>query len=595
MEIRETRSIMNKLITLVFVLLVGVGSAVADEIVLLPLAEVANASRLDANAADGKGGWLDLGSNDLRVLPHGKGGYGGVPFEVAPCADETAKSCLVLGRTGEETVTLKTSARKGGCLYLLHAVAGGLSPDRHEAVAQVRFVYADGSKTDRNVRTGRDVADWTDSHAYANAARAWTAYNGHTQVSLFVSAFSLDDGKTLSSIRFKATGKCPWMILAATTGERIRVEGVRSSLDITDRFSAPPARTKRLGRGAVGRRPKNVILLIGDGMGPNCLRYASLYQHGRESALQAQQMPVAGLCTTRSADSAVTDSAAAATALATGTKTSNGVLGLGIASKDERKHPRMLVSTAEKAHAAGLAVALLTNERITGATPGAFYAHVEGRGSSDRIAVQAAASGYELFVGSYGGRRAFLPETKGGGRKDGRDILAEMERNGYVCVTSQQAFVAAPASAKVIGFFLEESQPEASEAAALRTALKRVGDAPKGFFMMSEVATTDHGNHGNKPALSVKGALQVDWAVAAALDFAEARGDTLVLVTADHETGGISAIRSPDGEKTTVHYSSSSHTALPVALYAYGPGAECFEGLIDNTDVAKTIQRLLGL
>ena len=582
----------------VWAVLVGLGlcgAAVADAFLPLSLEKVANASRQDERAADDKGGWLDLGSNDLRVLPAGRANYAGVPFEVPPCADENAQVCLVLGRGQAKKASLDIGGRCGERLYLLHAVAGGLAPEMRDWIGTVKVKYEDGSKVERHVRMGRDVGDWTCGRAFDNAARAWTAYNNHTQVSLFVSSVVLDLRKPVVKISFEATGKCPWMVLAATLGTEINLKGLRSKLDLAEKFQAPPPRAKRLVRGPAGARPKNVILLIGDGMGPGAVRFTSLYQHGRNGALQMQQMPVAGLCLTQSADRDVTDSAAAGTAFATGTKTSNGVLGLGIASKAERKNPRQLVSTAEKAHRAGLAVALLTNDKLTGATPAAFYAHVAGRGDTAQVAEQAATSGFEVLVGSSGSRRGFFPVAKGGDRKDGLDVIEAMAKGGYVCVTSQQAFAAAPAGSKIVGFFLDEPQSEASVAAALKTALARVGDSPKGFFMMCESALPDHGNHGNNPAKTVKGTLQVDWAAAAALDFAEARGDTLVIVTADHETGGVSAVRSPDGGKATIHYSATSHTGLPVALFAYGPGAECFEGLIDNTDIAKILQRLLGL
>ena len=568
----------------------------ADAFTPLSLAGAANASRMDETAADGKGGWLDLGANDLRVLPAGRKTYAGVPFDVAACADENARTCLVMGRAGEEKIALTAPAGiRGGRIYLLHAIAGGPAPEKKEKIAILKLKYADGSARECSVRAGRDVGDWTTGKGFDNAARGWTAYNNNTQVSLFVSGFDLDPKKELKEVKFKASGACPWMVVAATAGGRTGVKGIGAKWALEGSFRAPPSRTKRLARFPKGARPKNVILLIGDGMGPGTIRMASLYQHGRDGALQMQQMPVAGLCTTKSADNAVTDSAASGTAFATGTKTSNGVLGLGVASKGERQSPRMLVSVAQLAHADGRAVALMTNDRITGATPGAFYAHVLGRGEAARVAEQAAQSGYEVLVGSAASGRHFRPKEQDGDRKDGRDVVAEMVQAGYVCVTSQQDFAAAPRDRKALGFFLEEAQDEVSLEAALKTALARVGDAPKGFFMMCESALTDHGNHGNRPSYSVRGALQVDWATAAALDFAEKRGDTLVIVTADHETGAVSVVRSPESGRVTVFYGATSHTGAPVEIHAYGPGAECFEGLIDNTDIAKTLKRLLGL
>ena len=578
---------MKKLFACVVAAAVGFGSW-AGTSVPLSLSDVANASRLDDEAADGKGGWLDLGSNDLRVLPSGTNDYAGVAFDVPSCPDAETRTCIVLGRHGKETVELKVPPGiSGGRFFLLHACADAKAPERKAVVGTLRFCYANGPTKEFRVRTGRDIGDWTSGRSFKNAVRAWTAYNGVTQASLFLSAFDLAPRHSLRSVVFTASGECPWMVVAATAGRDLRVKGLESKSGLSGTFRAPSPRTRPLRRFPVGARPRNAILIIGDGMGPNTVRLASLYQYGRENALQIQQMPVAGLCTTTPLNASVTDSAAAATAFATGTKTSLGVLGLGVANDEERKNPRPLVSVAALMHAHGGAVALLTNDPITGATPAAFYAHVTGRGAAERIAEQAAESGYDVLVGARSGLRAF--------RRDGRDVLAEMERNGYVAVTSQVDFAAVPCGKKTIGFFLEEMQDEESLAAAVRTALARVGDAPKGFFMMAETATTDHGNHGNNPSKSVLGALHAEWAASVALDFAEKRGDTLVIVTADHETGGLSVACSPDGGRVSFHYAETKHTHLPVAVFAYGPGAEKFEGLIDNTNVGRSLKELLGL
>ena len=429
----------------------------------VPLTDVANASRLDDEAADGKGGWLDLGSNDLRVLPSGTNDHAGVTFDVPSCPDAEAHTCIVLGCHGKESVELKVpSGISDGRFFLLHACADAKAPERKAVVGTVRFNYANGSSKEFRVRTGRDIGDWTSGRSFKNAVRAWTAYNGVTQVSLFLSAFDLAPRQSLTSVVFTASGECPWMVVAATAGRGLKVKGLESKGELGGTFRAPSARTRPLRRFPVGARPRNAILIIGDGMGPNTVRLASLYQYGRENALQIQQMPIAGLCTTTPLNAPVTDSAAAATAFATGTKTSLGVLGLGVANDEERKNPRPLVSVAALMHAHGGAVALLTNDPITGATPAAFYAHVTGRGAADRISEQAAESGYDVLVGARSGLKAFRPESNGGNRKDGRDVLAEMERNGYVAVTSQVDFAAVPCGKKTIGFFLEEMQDEES-------------------------------------------------------------------------------------------------------------------------------------
>lgn len=571
---------------------VGVSAAACRPI---PLDAVANASRIDAVAADGRGGWLDLGSDDLSSLPSGPGEFAGVTFDVAPCADENAKSCLILGRSGVESVELPVAAGiRGGRLYLLHALANARSPESLAPVAAVRLVYADGGCHESELCVGRDAGEWTSARSFDNAVCGWSEYNGHTQVSLFVSGFELDPSRELKSVVFKSKGVCAWMVVAASTGRDVVVKGLRLQTELSGTFSAPPPPASELRRFPVGARPKNVILVIGDGMGSGSIRMASLYRHGREGALFMQQLPVAGLCLTRSADSAVTDSAAAGTALATGSKTSRGVVGLGIVNGEERKHPRKLVSVAEEAHARGQAVAIMTNDRLTGATPAAFYAHVSGRGQETQIAEEAAGCGFEVLIGCRTSAPWFRLEAAGGRRSDGRDLVAGMEGAGYCCVTSLAELVAAPRSKKVIGFGLDETMGELSLAEAAKAVLSRIGDSPKGFFMMCESATPDHSNHRNNPSGSVLGVMQVDWTVAAAIEFAERRGDTLVVVTADHETGGLSAVRSHSGGKLTLAYTATDHTGMPVEVYAYGPGAERFEGLIDNTDLGLTLKEFMA-
>lgn len=546
----------------------------------LPLGAAANSSRLDKEAADGKGGWLDLGGNDLHVLPAGKVDCCGVPFEIPADQGETDKTCIVLGRKGGETKAYLDFQNPQGCpcLYLLHATADS-AKSKHVKIGIVRFRYADGTIVQKSVRTQRDVLDWTLGRSLPNAARAWTKYNDNMQVSLFASKFPIDPAKKLVNVKFEALGECPWMIVAAAAGPDRTLKGIVAPMTLTKTFKAPPPLEKPLPPTPAGEKPRNVILIIGDGMGEGSMDFTSQYCHGRPNALRMQQLPVAGHCKTVSVEGKTTDSAAAATALATGSKTMNGMVGMLARSNEERTTATALVPFSQKAHEKGLAVGLLTNDKLTGATPAGFYGHVRGRGESKQLAEQAATCGYEILIGSGATADVF----KG----------VDMAAHGYSVAKTFDEFKAASKDAKVFGA-INFIGGEEMLGAGVAEAMVRLSANPKGFFLMAECATPDGGNHGNRPDGTVNGTVMADWMAKAALDFAIARGDTLVIITADHETGRVRAVKGAD-DRVQISYSSTNHTEEPVALYAYGPGSELFAGTIDNTDIPKKISALLGL
>ena len=569
--------------------------------VALPLEKAANSSRTDSLAADGKGGWLDLGSNDLSVLPAGEASYAGVSFVVPPGGDETAKNCLVLGRRGAEAVTLGLeSAVEGRRLFLLHAVADAPAPETHREIGRIRLRFEDGSSAVHPVRVGADVSEWTCGRSFENAARAWTEYNNNTQVSLFVSQFELKKSAKLAAVSFEADGACPWMVVAATVSGPAKLQPIRSSIEPTGEYKSPepPPELVRL---PVGQKPKNVILIIGDGMGQGAARLASEYKYGCAGRVYFQRLPLVGLCSTFSANNPVTDSAASATAFATGTKTSNGILGLQVDERHDRANAVRLVSVAARAKAQGRGVAILTSDLLCGATPAAFFAHVISRRNAEKICEQAAECGYDALVGANGTEAWFRPAGKGGKRKDGRDLVAEMAARGYVLAHTAAEIAAAPKASKVLGSLKEfcADEPSRTEEAlgeAVKAVLGRIGDRNEGFFMMAECTETDHANHRNNSSFAVKAVSMVEFATKAAVDFARERGDTLVLVTADHDTGHPLVIRGggPSG-RLCVQWTDTSHTRYAVPIHAYGPGAELFEGVLDNTDIAKNIARLLDL
>ena len=554
----------------------------------LPLSAGANAGFSDAQAEDRQGGWLDLGGNDLRMFAPEKPAFSGVPFAFLKESASPGKTCIVLGGPKRPylpaSATLPVDNRRGAFLYLLHGAAW-CPPAKEQKMTGVLFVdYADGKTSEIHVRFGRDVGDWAKPDSYKNAARVWTAYNGNTQVSLFLSRFALKD-KPVRAVRLEAR-ESAWMVVGATLGDETRLTPLKPDLKLDKHYRAP-ALGVPLPPTAPPAAPKNIILLIGDGMGPGAITLASLYQHKAPGRLVMEQLPVKSLCTTLSANNNVTDSAAAATAIACGHKSSNASIGV---TPDKAA----LTSFSEVAHKQGRAIGIITSDSITGATPAGFYAHVNSRGSYSDVADCAAASAFEILIGNANGKAWFAPKAAGGQRADTRNLLAEMTSAGYAVAEEPEAFAQAPQDKRVLGFMKKGTlDSETCLAQLTETALARLSKNEKGFFLMVECTITDGGGHGNNPELTVRGTLQVDWAVKAAVDFARRQNDTLVLVTADHETGGLtcSVTNSPPG-KLVMNYATTSHTAAPVRLYAYGPSAQLFSGTIDNTDIAKTIARL---
>ncbi len=315
----------------------------------------------------------------------------------------------------------------------------------------------------------------------------------------------------------------------------------------------------------------SAILLIGDGMGPLQIHLA---RKDPGLALGMERMPHSGIVTTRSADRDVTDSAAAGTALATGRKTNNGMVGV---APDGRR----LETILERARAAGKSTGIISTDALHGATPASFAAHVESRGEREKIAAQIAASGADVMLAFWKGW--FVPKSAGGEREDGRDLVAEMSGAGYRVVFTGEELRQAKGD-RIVGLFEDDTGP--SLAQMVSAALARLGKNPKGFFLVVEEARIDWECHDNKLEPAVERVRSLDAAVLTALEFARKDAATLVVVTADHETGGLQ----PDGS-----FATGGHTNTPVRVFAFGPGGERFTGQMDNTDIPKRIAEVLAL
>lgn len=328
------------------------------------------------------------------------------------------------------------------------------------------------------------------------------------------------------------------------------------------------------------KKPKNVIFLIGDGMGVSQVFSGITANQGH---LFLENFRHIGFSKTQSADNYITDSAAGGTALACGVKTYNGAIGV---DADTVKVKSILEEAADK----GLATGLVATAAITHATPASFIAHQPSRNMYENIATDFLNTDIDVFIG--GGNDHF---TK---RKDGRNLVKELEDKGYTYETDINK-IAKVKSGKLAGLTAGVHNGRVAERGdmlpiATSTALNILDNSKKGFFLMIEGSQIDWGGHASSTVYIVEDMLDFDRTIGKALEFAAKDGETLVVVTADHETGGMALT---GGDMSTgmvkADYPTTSHSAVMVPVFAYGPGAEEFMGIMENTDVHDKMKKLL--
>ncbi len=333
------------------------------------------------------------------------------------------------------------------------------------------------------------------------------------------------------------------------------------------------------------KKPKNIIFMVGDGMG---LTQVSAALYSNSNHLNLEQMKTTGLIKTFSSNNLITDSAAGATAFACGCKTFNGAIGV-----DKDKKP--CASILEMAEAQGLATGLVVTSSITHATPAAFIAHVKDRSEMDAIAVDFLKTDVDLLIG--GGMKYFR------NRQDGRDLYGELEQKGYFVTdfTGKKLQELAPSPKRPFVWFSANDQPESCTKG--RDYLPFAGTmAPefldkrsdKGFFLMIEGSQIDFGGHAKNADYTIQETLDFDKTIGAVLEWAEKDGETLVVVTADHETGGMSIQYGSKLNDLDIKFNTDYHTATLVPVFAFGPGAESFGGLYDNTDIFQKMRALFA-
>lgn len=336
---------------------------------------------------------------------------------------------------------------------------------------------------------------------------------------------------------------------------------------------------------------RNVILFIGDGMGIAHVTAARIRYLGAQGRLYMERMPVLGMSDTYTAEELITDSSAAGTALATGFKTKNGCIGM---LPDGRKVKNIVEACQEIGKDTGLVVTC----NITQSTPAAFAAHVPNRWDSTTIAEQMVKSRVNVILGA--GRNYFIPQTKENSRrKDDLDLIQEATKNGYTYITQKDQLKTASGK-YILGLFhdnaltFDSSEPTLAE--MTQNAIERLDQNPKGFFLMVEGSQIDSFSHRHNTDRTLARVKAMDETVKVALDFAMKNKKTLVLVLADHEAGGMIIDGGGlDGTDLDVKWASRFHTVVPVPVFAFGPGAEKFAGLYDNTVIPKRMAALLAI
>ncbi len=333
---------------------------------------------------------------------------------------------------------------------------------------------------------------------------------------------------------------------------------------------------------------KNVILLISDGTGLSQISSAFYF---KESSPNYARFKHIGLIKTSSSREDVTDSAAGATAFACGVKTYNGAIGVS----DDSTAVENLVEIASLKN---INTGMVATSSITHATPASFYAHTLNRGNAEKIASHLAESEIDFFAG--GGLEFFNK------RKDGRNLLHTLnEKQFTIDTTSLNDFSTIKSSEKAAYLLAKDAMPPASEgrgdflSKATELAIQFLSKDNSAFFIMAEGSQIDWGGHENNAPYLVSELIDFDDAVGKALDYAEKEGNTLVIVTSDHETGGFTLAakkkKNEDGEvysdysEIGMTFSTTGHSATLIPVFAYGPGSEEFMGIYENTSIFEKI------
>lgn len=328
--------------------------------------------------------------------------------------------------------------------------------------------------------------------------------------------------------------------------------------------------------------------MIGDGMGVSQIS-AGLYSN--DNRLNLERFPIVGLHKSYSADNLVTDSAAGATAFASGVKTYNGAIGVTADTLP-------VATILELAEAADMPTGLVATSSIVHATPASFYAHARYRKNYEEIAADLLDTDIDIFIG--GGARYF--ERRETDTRNLSEELAEAGRAVTSFIDTDFKGLKVDKS-KTLAYYTADSEPvpysqgrnyleQATEVAV--DFLNDRDTLDNGFFLMVEGSQIDWGGHANDSEYIISEMLEFDRAIGAVLDFAQRDGRTLVIVTADHETGGYAINNGSTMGNIDGAFTSDYHTADLIPVFAYGPGAEQFSGIYENTAIFAKMKATMG-
>jgi alkaline phosphatase len=335
-------------------------------------------------------------------------------------------------------------------------------------------------------------------------------------------------------------------------------------------------------------KPQNVILLIGDGMG---LSQISAGMYTKRSALNIEKFKIIGLQKTHAKDDLITDSAASATAISRGIKVDNNTFG----SKKNIKAPVSLMTRAENQ---GWSTGITVTSSITHATPAAFVSDAMLRNMHEDIAEDFLNIEVDFLVG---GGKAYFDRRD----KDERNLIKELRKKSYEVFSYLDGDIdEIPINYNKNFMYLTSDKEPLTRSAgrdyfvkACNLGLKFLAGKPSNkFFYVIESSQIDWGGHANVGELVIDEFLEFDLVIGAMLDYARSNKNTLVILTADHETGGFSILgRDPKTKKLEIAFTTKNHTATTIPVFAYGPGAEKFQGIYDNTEIFQKLKELMNL